>query len=455
MLHTFELDGEYLALDVNSGALHVLTKLAYDICGKLESPLGEKPPVELFELGYPKEEVELAYGELYSLFEQNLLFSPDFVVTMPDNQKMPLKALCLHVAHDCNMRCGYCFADTGEYCGKRELMTPETGMKAIDFLIERSGHIKNLEVDFFGGEPLMALDTVKIVTEYGKSRASQAGKSINFTLTTNGALLDDETIEYLDREMYNLVLSVDGRKSVNDNMRRFPGGGSTYEKIMPAFQKLAKMREENGTSYYVRGTFTAKNLDFSEDVFHLSDLGFSEISVEPVALDESHPLALKEEMLPRIFEEYEKLAIGLVKRIEQGEHINFFHFIVDLEAGPCVYKRVKGCGAGCEYIAVTPSGDLYPCHQFAGMEDYRLGNIYSGFNDSAKPLRKRFENANIYTKPECGKCFAKFFCGGGCAAAGVKYAGGEIENNYKIGCELERKRLECALYLQAKTAAGN
>ncbi|HBL83753.1 MAG: thioether cross-link-forming SCIFF peptide maturase [Clostridiales bacterium GWF2_38_85] len=452
MLHTFEIGGEYLALDVNSGALHSFYKLAYDICKLLTPPLTKETPEILYNLEYDKNEVKLAYSELYSLYEQKLLFSPDFIVDLPKNSVIPIKALCLHVAHDCNMRCGYCFADAGEYCGKREIMAPEVGMKAIDFLIEHSAKIENLEVDFFGGEPLMAMDTVKAVTEYGKKRAAEAGKHINFTLTTNGALLDDETIEYLDREMFNLVLSVDGRKSVNDFMRRFPEGGSTYDKIMPQFKKLAEMRQQNGKSYYVRGTFTAKNLDFSSDVFHLADCGFEEISVEPVALENNHPLAIKEEMLPRIYKEYEKLAIELAKRKSSGDKINFFHFNVDLEAGPCVYKRVKGCGAGCEYLAVTPPGALFPCHQFAGMDNYKLGNIYDGFNDESAQLRKKFKSTNIYTKPECQNCFAKFFCGGGCVAASVKYEGGDMSKCYHIGCELERKRLECALYLQAKLA---
>ena len=449
MLHTFTIGGEFLALDVNSGALHSLSELAFEICRNITPPLQKETPKELFELGYQKDEVELAYGELYSLYNQNLLFSPDFIVDLPDSSKSPIKALCLHVAHDCNMRCGYCFADTGEYFGCRELMSVEVGKKAIDFLIDHSGYIKNLEVDFFGGEPLMALDTVKAVTAYGNEQAAKVGKSINFTLTTNGALLDDETIEYLEAEMFNLVLSVDGRKSVNDHMRKFPGGKSTYDDIIPKYKKLVEKRKESGKSYYVRGTFTAKNLDFSEDVFHLADLGFDEVSIEPVALEPNHPLAITEEMLPRIRTEYESLAQKLATRIKNGEGFNFFHFIVDLEAGPCVYKRVKGCGAGCEYLAITPTGELYPCHQFVGIDKYKLGNIYNGFAENTDIIRKRFAVANIYTKKECSECFAKFFCGGGCAAANVKYADGNIETNYKIGCELEKKRVECALYLQA------
>lgn len=452
MVHTFEINGCYFALDVESGALHMLEKPAFEICSRLKAPLSKTPPDWIYGLGLEKEEAELSYSELYSVYEEGLLFAPDFKVNVSSNQEIPVKALCLHAAHDCNMRCGYCFASAGGYHGERSLMDAETGKKAIDFLIEHSAGIKHLEVDYFGGEPLLALDAVKEITAYGKKEAAKHGKHIDFTLTTNGMLLDDETIEYLHNEMFNLVLSADGRKEVNDSMRKIAGSAdkSVYELIMPRFKKTAELRERDGKSYYIRGTFTSKNVDFMKDVLHFADYGFKEISVEPVALEPENPLALKEEQLEDIFNEYEKLAAELVEREKSGKGFNFFHFMVDLEAGPCAYKRVKGCGAGSEYLAVTPTGELYPCHQFAGMKEYLLGDVYNGFNEKAAELRPKFRADNIYTKPECQSCFAKFFCGGGCAAANVKYAGG-LDKCYEMGCKMQKKRLECALYYNALT----
>ncbi len=362
-------------------------------------------------------------------------------------RKTVVKALCLHIAHDCNLACKYCFAEEGEYHGRRALMSFEVGKKALDFLIRNSGNRRNLEVDFFGGEPLMNWEVVKDLVQYGRSREEKYNKKFRFTLTTNGVLLNDEVMEFVNREMSNVVLSLDGRKEVNDKMRPFRNGTGSYDLIVPKFQKLADSR--NQTNYYVRGTFTHDNLDFSQDVIHYADLGFQQMSMEPVVGDDSEPYAIREEDLPKIMEEYDTLAKEFIKRKKEGRGFNFFHFMIDLEQGPCVAKRLSGCGSGTEYLAVTPWGDLYPCHQFVGREDFLLGNVDEGITRT--DICDEFKMCNVYAKEKCRSCFAKYYCSGGCAANSYQFHG-SITDAYDIGCEMERKRVECAIMIKAALA---
>ena len=362
-------------------------------------------------------------------------------------RKTVVKALCLHIAHDCNLACKYCFAEEGEYHGRRALMSFEVGKKALDFLIANSGSRRNLEVDFFGGEPLMNFDVVKQLVAYGREQEKIHDKNFRFTLTTNGVLLNDEIMEFCNKEMANVVLSIDGRKEVNDKMRPFRKGTGSYDLIVPKFQKFADSR--NQERYYARGTFTHENLDFSNDVLHLADLGFKQISVEPVVAKPEEPYALREEDLPKIFEEYDKLAKIMVEREKKGEGFTFFHFMIDLTGGPCVYKRLSGCGSGTEYLAVTPWGDLYPCHQFVGEEQFLMGNVWDGVKNTE--IRDEFKCCNVYTKEKCRNCFARFYCSGGCAANAWNFHG-NINDAYDIGCELQRKRVECAIMIKAALA---
>ncbi|MBR1442937.1 MAG: thioether cross-link-forming SCIFF peptide maturase, partial [Firmicutes bacterium] len=354
-----------------------------------------------------------------------------------------VKALCLHIAHDCNLKCKYCFAQEGEYHGKRSLMSFEVAKKAIDLLIKASGKRKNLEVDFFGGEPLMNFETVKKTVEYARSIENEKGKNFRFTITTNGILLNDEILEYINENMHNVVLSIDGRKEINDKMRPAANGKGSYDIILPKFKKVAESR--NQTDYYVRGTFTKNNLDFSEDVMHLADMGFKQISVEPVVTDEKEEYAITAEDIPVICREYEKLAKKIIEKREKGEGFNFFHFMIDLTGGPCIYKRLVGCGSGTEYLAVTPEGDLYPCHQFAGMEQFKMGDVDSGV--TRNDIRDRFEGCNVYSKPDCKECWAKFYCSGGCVANSYN-THGDLVTAYKTGCELQKKRIECAIMIK-------
>ncbi len=451
MVHTFTALGQYLAADVNSGAVHVLDKLTYDLLSKLDGPMGEELPETLAaELPqYGADELREAWGELRGLQEQGLLFTTDEYIDPEKAMALPrqavVKALCLHVSHDCNLRCRYCFASTGDFgTGKRMTMEPETARQAIDWVVKKSGKRRNIEVDFFGGEPLMAMDTVKAAVAYARSLEKEHDKCFRFTITTNGVLLNDENIDYINREMSNVVLSLDGRQAVNDRMRPTVNGKGSYDVIVPKFQKLVAGR---GTrDYYVRGTFTRENLDFAQDVLHLADLGFRHVSVEPASGPSDDPFAIRAEDLPRVKEEYEKLARALMGR----KDVDFFHFNVDLAQGPCVIKRLRGCGAGCEYVAVTPDGDLYPCHQFVGKEEYRLGSVYDGSFDME--LSGTFANQNIYTRPACRECWARFYCSGGCSASNL-LVNGDITKSNEVACEMERKRLECAIALNA-IAAG-
>ena len=452
-VHTFTALGQYLAADVNSGAVHVLDKLTYDLLSAVgEGPIGEgRVPRELVDwlCQYDPAELEEAWQELRVLQNAGLLFTTDDYLDPEAAMALPkaavVKALCLHVSHDCNLRCRYCFASTGDFgTGHRMTMSFDTAKAAIDWVVAKSGKRRNIEVDFFGGEPLMAMDTVKRTVEYARSLEEKYDKVFRFTITTNGILLDDETIDYINREMSNVVLSLDGRGEVNDRMRPTVNGKGSYEIIVPKFQKLVAGR---GTKdYYVRGTFTRDNLDFSKDVLHMGDLGFRHVSVEPCSGPADDPFAIREEDLGRVEEEYEKLAKLLMDR----KDINFFHFNVDLAQGPCVIKRLRGCGAGCEYVAITPDGDIYPCHQFVGKEEFRMGSVYDGSFDME--ISGQFAQQNVYTRPACRTCWARFYCSGGCSASNLLVNGDIITSN-EVACAMERKRLECAIALNA-IAAG-
>lgn len=449
MIHKYSMNGFFIALDVNSGAVHILDEIAYDvldyygavssdeICNKLASKYGKDDIIE-------------AIKEIDELVKNKMLFTEDVyeeVIPLIDKREPVVKALCLHIAHDCNLKCKYCFAQEGEYHGKRELMSLEVGKKAIDFLIKSSGSRKNLEVDFFGGEPLINFDVVKDIVEYARSIEGKYNKNFRFTITTNGMLLNEDIMAYINENMHNVVLSIDGRKEVNDNMRvRFDGKGS-YDNIVPKFVKLANSR--NQTDYYVRGTFTRNNLDFAKDVLHLADLGFKQVSVEPVVAEDAEPYAIKSEDLPQIFAEYENLAKDIIKRKESGQDFNFFHFMIDLTGGPCVAKRLVGCGSGTEYLAVTPTGDLYPCHQFVGQEQFKLGSVDTDIENVE--LCKEFEKCNVYSKPACKECWAKFYCSGGCVANSFN-THGDLITPYEIGCEMQKKRIECAIMIKANEA---
>ncbi len=446
-------------MDVNSGSIHVVDDVVSDIIPLVEELAGKsvKDPVALKEallrrtdLPYPEEILTEALEEVLELEAAGQLFAPDiyenYVYDFTKRQTV-VKALCLHIAHDCNLACKYCFAEEGEYHGRRALMSLEVGKKALDFLVANSGNRINLEVDFFGGEPLMNWQVVKELVEYGRSLEEPNNKKFRFTLTTNGVLLDDEILEFANREMANIVLSIDGRKEIHDKMRPFRGGQGSYDLIVPKFQKVAESREQE--RYYVRGTFTHNNLDFSKDVLHLADLGFKQISVEPVVAGPEDDYAITEEDLPVLMEEYDTLAREMVRRRKEGKGFNFFHFMIDLEGGPCVAKRLSGCGSGTEYLAVTPWGDLYPCHQFVGNEKFLMGNVKEGVLRT--DIRDEFKCCNVYAKEKCRKCFAKFYCSGGCAANAYNFHG-NINDAYDVGCELERKRVECAIMLKVAEA---
>ena len=455
MVHQYKNNGYDIVLDVNSGAIHVVDDVTYDViemyaARENTADTSAEEIVTALSGKYGKEEVEEAIDEVQTLIKNEELFTKDtYENYMMDFKKRPtvVKALCLHIAHDCNLACRYCFAEEGEYHGRRALMSFDTGKKALDFLIANSGNRRNLEVDFFGGEPLMNWQVVKDLVAYGREQEKIHNKNFRFTLTTNGVLLNDEIMEFANKEMGNVVLSIDGRKEVHDHMRPFRKGAGSYDLIVPKFQKFAESRNQD--KYYVRGTFTHHNLDFSKDVLHLADLGFKQISVEPVVAADTEEYAIREEDIPQILEQYDILAKEMIKREKEGKGFNFFHFMIDLTGGPCVYKRLSGCGSGTEYLAVTPWGDFYPCHQFVGEEQYLMGNVDEGIT---KPeIVKDFGRCNVYTKPDCKDCFARFYCSGGCAANGYHF-GGDIRGNYKIGCELQRKRVECAIMIKAALA---
>ena len=450
MIHQYKSNGYNIVLDVESGAVHVVDDITYDVISLYEGNSADEI-VSKLKSSYNMDEIRECISEVKELVEDGQLFTEDiyepFVEKFKEKRQTVVKALCLHIAHDCNLACKYCFAEEGEYHGRRALMSFEVGKKALDFLVANSGNRVNLEVDFFGGEPLMNWDVVKQLVAYGRSLEEPNNKKFRFTLTTNGVLLNDEVMEFVNKEMSNVVLSLDGRKEVNDRMRPFRTGKGSYDLIVPKFQKLAESR--NQINYYIRGTFTRNNLDFSEDVKHFADLGFKQMSIEPVVGPEEDPYSIREQDLPQIMEEYDKLALEYIDRYKKGNGFNFFHFMIDLTQGPCVYKRLSGCGSGTEYLAVTPWGDFYPCHQFVGNEDFLMGNVDEGI---IKPeIVKEFGNCNVYSKEKCKNCFAKFYCSGGCAANSYNFHG-TINDAYDIGCEMQRKRVECSIMIKAALA---
>lgn len=454
MIHQYKNNGYNIVMDVNSGAIHVVDDVSYDMIARYQEQSFEEI-VEGLSPGYPQmteDEFREAYGEIKELVRQKTLFTEDnYEDYIGDVTRRPtvVKALCLHIAHDCNLACKYCFAEEGEYHhGKRELMSYEVGRQALDFLIANSGNRRNLEVDFFGGEPLLNFQVVKDLVAYGRQQEKVHDKHFRFTLTTNGVLLDDEVMEFANAEMDNVVLSIDGRPEIHDRMRPFPKGAPSYKLIVPKFQRLAKSRGQQ--RYYVRGTFTRNNLDFSRDVLHLADLGFRQISVEPVVAKDTDDYALREEDLLQLFAEYDALAKEMLRRHGTDEDFNFFHFMIDLEGGPCVAKRLSGCGSGTEYLAVTPAGDLYPCHQFVGNPRFLMGNVREGVTNTQ--LRDAFKGCNVYAKEKCRECFARFYCSGGCAANAYNFHG-DIHEAYDIGCALQKKRIECAIMIKAALAA--
>jgi uncharacterized protein len=437
-----------MVLDVCSGSVHVVDDLSYDVIALYEDHSEDEIVKKLSD--YKESDVREAIEEVKELAEEGMLFTEDIYekyIFDVKQRSTVVKALCLHIAHDCNLACRYCFAEEGEYKGDRSLMSAEVGKKSLDFLVANSGNRINLEVDFFGGEPLMNFDVVKEIVSYGRELEKQHNKKFRFTMTTNGVLLNDEIMEYLNKEMSNVVLSIDGRKEIHDLMRPTQNGKGSYDLILPKFQKFAKMRGDK--SYYVRGTFTRNNLDFCEDVLHMADLGFDEISIEPVVTEDSEPYSIREEDLPKIYEQYDLLAREMIKREKEGKGFTFFHYMIDLTGGPCVAKRLSGCGSGTEYLAVTPWGDLYPCHQFVGEEDFLLGNVYDGVK--RMDIVNDFKGCNVYTKEKCKDCFARFYCSGGCAANSYKFHG-TLNDAYDIGCDMERKRVECALMIKAALA---
>lgn len=449
MVHQYRNNGYNIVLDVNSGAIHVVDDLTYRII-ELYKENDLQVIEQLLTVDYDQKMIQEAYEEVMELVNQGELFSEEEYETYMEHMKdrpVVVKALCLHIAHDCNLACQYCFAEEGEYHGRRALMSFEVGKKALDFLIANSGMRTNLEVDFFGGEPLMNFQVVKDLVAYGRSQEAAHNKKFRFTLTTNGVLLNDDIMEFANKEMSNVVLSIDGRKEVNDQMRPFRNGTGSYDLIVPKFLKLAESRNQN--NYYARGTFTRNNLDFSKDVLHLADLGFEQISVEPVVAEPKDSYALQEEDLQTIFAEYDALAAEMVKRKKEGKDFNFFHFMIDLEGGPCVAKRLAGCGSGTEYLAVTPWGDFYPCHQFVGKEEFLMGDVDHGI--VREDIRTRFKACNVYSKPQCKDCFAKFYCSGGCAANSYNFTN-DLDGAYHVGCEMERKRVECAIMIKAAQA---
>ncbi len=453
MIHKYRLNGFNIVLDVHSGGVSVVDDAAYRLLDLITPPMTKECPEKVInELSkeFSKEEILDAYAELFEMYENGILFSEDDYVQFADKLvASPVKAMCLHIAHDCNLRCKYCFASTGDFGHGRKLMDFETGKRAIDFLIEHSEGRKNLELDFFGGEPLMNFEVVKQVVEYARSKEKEHNKNFRFTITTNGILLTDDKIEYINKEMSNVVLSIDGRKDVNDYFRPRVDGSGSYDSIVPKYKKLVDQRGDK--DYYVRGTFTAKNLDFADDVFHMNELGFDQVSVEPVVTDPKYDYALREEHLPVIFEEYERLAVRLLDAKKNKKGFNFFHFMIDLDQGPCAIKRLRGCGCGNEYVAITPDGDIYPCHQFVGMEEWKMGSLYDNTFDLER--KDYFARANIYGKEECLNCWAKFYCSGGCNANNLQF-NGSVLKPHKLSCELEKKRLECAIMMKASEAFG-
>lgn len=455
MIHAYKMNGYNIILDQNSGCVHSVDDVAYDIITMYEDK--SKDEIRAFILDKYKdkedvneEEIDFCFNDIDELIKDGRLFAKDTFEDVAKEFKKRqgvVKAICLHVAHDCNLACKYCFAGKGEYDGPKGLISFETGKKALDFLIEQSRTRKNLEVDFFGGEPLMNWEVCKKLVEYGREQEKIHNKNFRFTLTTNGLLINDDVIEFCNREMGNVVLSLDGRKFTNDAMRVSRNGAGSYDLIIDKFKKFADSR--NQENYYMRGTYTHNNLDFSKDIIHMADMGFKELSIEPVVCSPDEPYALKGSDLPILKEQYQILADEMLKRYRKGNGFTFYHYMIDLDAGPCIVKRVSGCGVGTEYLAVTPNGELYPCHQFVGDEKFLLGNIWDGITN--KQVLEQFENCNVYSHKECKDCFAKLYCSGGCAA-NAYHTTGSVNGIYEFGCELHRKRIECAIMLKVAEA---
>ena len=452
MVHQYKMNGYNIVLDSCSGTIHVVDEPVYDVIAMFqdndEDTITQVVRDKYKDRGDVTEaDVRECIEDIKGLIKEGKLFSPDTFAdmagTFKEHSGNVIKALCLHVAHTCNLNCEYCFASQGKFHGERTLMSFEVGKRALDFLIENSGTRTNLEVDFFGGEPLMNWEVVKQLVEYARSVEKQHGKNFRFTLTTNGVLIDDDVIDFANREMSNVVLSLDGRKEINDLKRVDYAGNGSYDIIVPKFKKMVEAR--GGKNYYMRGTFTHANPDFTEDVFHMADLGFTELSMEPVVCAPSDPAALTEADMEIIKEQYEILAKDMLRRSREGNPITFYHYMLDLTGGPCIYKRISGCGSGTEYMAVTPWGDLYPCHQFVGDEEFRLGDIWQGVTNNN--IREDFRSCNVYARPECGECWAKLYCSGGCAA-NAYHATGSIRGIYEAGCELFCKRIECAIMMK-------
>ena len=451
MVHQYKLNGYNIVLDTASGSVHAVDEAAYDVIALYKEKTEDEIVAQVSEKhGISADEVRECLGDVRALEKEGKLFSEDIYEDLAFDFKarpVVVKALCLHVAHTCNLNCSYCFASQGKYHGERARMSFEVGKQALDFLIANSGTRHNLEVDFFGGEPLMNWDVVKRLVAYARTQEPLHNKNFRFTLTTNGMLIDDDVIDFCNREMSNVVLSLDGRKEVHDRLRVDYAGHGSYDKIVPKFKKFVEAR--GGKNYYMRGTFTRHNLDFTNDVFHMADLGFTELSMEPVVCAPGDPEALRAEDLPILFEQYEILAKEMLKRQKEGRPFTFYHYMIDLTGGPCIYKRVTGCGSGTEYMAVTPWGDLYPCHQFVGEEKYKLGDIWTGVTNEA--MRGEFKMVNAYARPECKNCWAKLYCSGGCAA-NAYHATGSIRGVYEYGCQLFKKRMECAIMMQVAQA---
>ena len=455
MVHQYKLNGYNIVLDTCSGSVHAVDEVAYDIIEMYKTATEEEIVEAILEKysdapDVTREDILLCIGDVKALEENGKLYSEDKYESLAYNYKNNsnvIKALCLHVAHTCNLNCSYCFASQGKYQGDRAVMSFEVGKQAFDFLIANSGTRRNLEVDFFGGEPLMNWDVVKELVAYARSIEKEKGKNFRFTLTTNGLLIDDEIIDFLNREMSNVVLSLDGRKEVHDLFRKDYAGNGSYDRIIPRFKRLVDAR--GGKNYYMRGTFTHNNVDFTEDILHMADLGFTELSMEPVVCAPDDPCALTDEDLPKLFEQYEILAKEMIKRKRDGRPFTFYHYMIDLKNGPCIYKRITGCGSGTEYMAVTPWGELFPCHQFVGDPKYSLGNVWDGVK--SKECQDEFRSCNAYARKECRDCWAKLYCSGGCAA-NAYHATGSIGGIYKYGCELFKKRIECAVMMQVAEA---
>lgn len=457
MVHTYKLNGYNIALDVNSGCVHVVDDIVYDIISDYENKSTDEIKKDILSkysdrADVTPDDIDDVFKSIEALKADGKLFTEDkyreLAAAFKKRQSV-IKALCLHVAHDCNLACKYCFACEGEYHGPRSLMSYEVGKAAIDFLVSNSGTRKNLEVDFFGGEPSLNFEVVKNLVGYGRSLEQKYNKNFRFTYTTNGIVVNDDIIDFCNKEMSNVVLSLDGRPEVNDRMRVNKGGSGSYDTIVPNFKRFVEKR--GGKDYYIRGTYTGFNKDFASDILHMADLGFKEISIEPVVAEPSAPYALHEEDLPELLEQYEILAKEMVRRNKIGEGFTFYHYMIDLDGGPCVVKRVSGCGVGTEYVAVTPEGELYPCHQFVGNPKFKMGNVYDGITNT--DVCEQFRNCNIYSHPECDGCFARMYCSGGCAANAYNSTG-SVNGVYKLGCELHKKRIECAIMIKAAEAFG-